>query len=205
VGNSAGINLTDGSNNIDIGNAGVAAEGNTIRVGKQGTQTATFIAGISGATVPGGVAVIADGSGHLGTVVSSQRFKSDIKSMDKTSEAILSLRPVTFRYKPELDPAGIAQFGLVAEEVEQVDPDLVARDLNGSVYTVRYEAINAMLLNEFQKEHHKVEQLEQNAAVARKTAETTLAVLRDRISIMSERIRQQAQQIDKVTLREPGF
>jgi Chaperone of endosialidase len=80
--------------------------------------------------------------------------------MDKASEAILALKPVTFRYKHELDPDGIRQFGLVAEQVEKVNPDLVARDAEGNVYTVRYEAVNAMLLNEFLKEHRKVEQQE---------------------------------------------
>jgi Chaperone of endosialidase len=96
---------------------------------------------------------------------SSERFKDAIKPMDKASEAILALKPVTFHYKKELDPDGIPQFGLVAEEVEKVDPDLVARDANGKVYTVRYEAVNAMLLNEFLKEHKTVQ--EQGATIAR--------------------------------------
>jgi uncharacterized coiled-coil protein SlyX len=109
-------------------------------------------------TVPNGVGVIVDSTGHLGTVVSSERFKDAIKPMDKASEAILALKPVTFRYKHELDPEGIAQFGLVAEQVEKVSPDLVARDEEGKPYTVRYEAVNAMLLNEFLKEHRKVEE-----------------------------------------------
>jgi hypothetical protein len=86
-------------------------------------------------------------------MVSSERFKTEIKAMDKASEAVLSLHPVTFRYKKALDPEGIPQFGLVAEEVEKVNPDLVARDEQGKPYTVRYEAVNAMLLNEFLKEH----------------------------------------------------
>ena len=159
LGFNAGFNLTTGSNNIDIGNTGVAAgESNTIRIGTEGTQKATFIAGISGVTVAGGVGVIIDTNGHLGTVVSSARFKDEIKPMDKASEAILALQPVTFRYKKELDPDGIPQFGLVAEQVEKVNPDLVARDEQGKPYTVRYEAVNAMLLNEFLKEHRKVEE-----------------------------------------------
>src|SRR5439155_7051831 len=103
-----------------------------------------FIAGISGATVPGGVGVIIDANGHLGTVTSSERFKEKIRPMDRASEAILALKPVTFRYKHELDPAGIPQFGLVAEQVEKVNPDLVVRDEEGKPYTVRYEAVNAM-------------------------------------------------------------
>jgi hypothetical protein len=131
----------------------------------RGTQTATYIAGISGATVPDGVGVIVDADGHLGTVVSSARFKAEIKPMDKASEAVLALKPVTFRYKHELDPAGIPQFGLVAEEVEKVNPDLVARDEQGKPFSVRYEAVNAMLLNEFLKEHRKVERLEKQVAL----------------------------------------
>jgi hypothetical protein len=160
VGASAGMNLTTGNFNIDIGNAGVAGESRAIRIGTTGTHARTFIAGISGATVPTGVGVIVGANGKLGTVVSSVRFKNEIKLMDKASEAILALKPVTFHYKHELDPEGIPQFGLVAEDVEKVNPDLVARDDQGKPYSVRYEAVNAMLLNEFLKEHRKVEQLE---------------------------------------------
>ncbi len=159
LGALAGENLTTGRNNIDIGNEGRAGESSTIRIGRTGSQTKTFIAGISGATVPTGVTVIVDGSGHLGTTTSSARFKDVIKPMDAVSEAILALKPVTFHYKKELDPDGVVQFGLVAEEVEKVNADLVVRDEQGKPYSVRYEAVNAMLLNEFLKEHAKVEQL----------------------------------------------
>jgi Chaperone of endosialidase len=99
-----------------------------------------------------------DSTGHLGTIKSSARYKDEIKPMDRESEAILALKPVTFRYKEELDPHGVRQFGLIAEQVEKVDPALVIRDDGGNVSTVRYEAVNAMLLNEFLKEHHKVEE-----------------------------------------------
>src|SRR5438874_2039234 len=160
LGLSAGVNLTTGNNNIDIGNNGVVGESKTIRIGRQGTQRTTFIAGMSGATVPTGVAVIVDSRGHLGTTTSSARFKDNIKPMDKASEAILALKPVTFCYKQELDPRGIPQFGLVAEDVEKVNPDLVARDEQGKPYTVRYEAVSAMLLNEFLKDHRKNERQE---------------------------------------------
>jgi hypothetical protein len=102
--------------------------------------------------------VVVGNDGHLGTVVSSERFKEAIKPMDKVSEAILSLQPVTFRYKQELDPNGISQFGLIAEQVDKVNPDLVVRGEDGKVTTVRYEAVNAMLLNEFLKEHRRVEE-----------------------------------------------
>jgi hypothetical protein len=100
----------------------------------------------------------------MGTTTSSARYKEKIQPMDRTSEAIHSLQPVTFRYKEELDPVGIPQFGLVAEEVAKVNPDLVARDEQGKPYSVRYEAVNAMLLNEFLKEHREVE--EQGATIA---------------------------------------
>jgi hypothetical protein len=162
LGYLAGQNLTTGSNNIDIGNQGIAAEANTIRVGTVGTQTATYIAGIRGVTVAGGVGVIVATNGQLGTTTSSERFKEAIKPMDKASEAILALQPVTFRYKKELDPEGIPQFGLIAEQVEKVNSDLVARDADGKVNTVRYEAVNAMLLNEFLKERRKVQELEKD-------------------------------------------
>src|SRR5207249_4051057 len=155
LGANAGQNLTTGDNNIDIGNAGVAGESNTIRIGTVRTHANTFIAGISGVTVAGGVGVIIDSKGHLGTVVSSERFKDEIKPMDRASEAILALRPVTFRYKHELDPKGIPQFGLVDQDVEKLNPALVARNAEGKVFTVRYEAVNAMLLNEFLKEHRR--------------------------------------------------
>jgi hypothetical protein len=161
LGNAAGAYIT-GINNIDIDNSGVAGENSTIRIGT--VQTATYIAGISGKTATGGAAVFVTSAGKLGTVTSSRRFKKDIADMAAASEALLALRPVTFRYKPELDKAGIPQYGLVAEEVAEVNPDLVVRDEKGEIYTVRYEAVNAMLLNEFLKEHHKVEKLEVTVA-----------------------------------------
>ena len=154
----AGFNLTTGDNNIDIGNGGVAGEAGIIRIGTAGTQTATFIAGIREAPLAHGAAVAVGitADGQLGVRASSARFKEAIKPMDKASEAIFSLQPVTFRYKKELDPQALPQFGLVAEQVAKVNPDLVARDAEGKPFTVRYEEVNAMLLNEFLKEHRKV-------------------------------------------------
>jgi uncharacterized coiled-coil protein SlyX len=169
LGSNAGVNLTTGSNNIYIGAPGVAGESNTIRIGTVGVQNTAYMRGISGATVASGVTVIVGSTGKLGTVQSSARFKEAIKPMDKASEAILALKPVTFRYKHELDPEGIPQFGLIAEEVERVNPDLVARDEQGKVYTVRYEAVNAMLLNEFLKEHGKVEEQEATISQVKST------------------------------------
>ena len=156
LGAFAGFAITAGDLNIDIGNLGFAGEANTIRIGD--VQNATYVAGISGQSSPGGVAVFVNSDGKLGITVSSQRFKDDIKTMDNASEAILALQPVTFRYKKKFDPTGAAQFGLVAEEVEKVDPDLVVRDKEGKPYSVRYDQVNAMLLNEFLKEHRKVEE-----------------------------------------------
>jgi hypothetical protein len=188
VGKSAGANLTIGDHNIDIGNPGAPGESSTIRMGRAGEQTATFIAGINGVTVPNGVGVIIDTNGQLGTIVSSKRFKDAVEPMDKASEAILALKPVAFRYKKELDPDGTPQFGLVAEEVEKVSPDLVARDEQGEPYTVRYEAVNAMLLNEFLKEHRKNEK-----------QETTIADLKAEIAALSATVKEQSAQIQRVS------
>jgi hypothetical protein len=189
LGVNAGVSLTTGDSNIDIGAPGGPAEAETIRIGVQGTQTRTFVAGISGSPIAGTGVVVAPG-GRLGTVASSQRFKDDIKPMDQASEAILALKPVTFHYKKEVDPDGIPQFGLVAEQVEKVNPDLIARDEEGKVYTVRYEAVNAMLLNEFLKEHCKNE--EQQA---------TIAELKSGMEALTAMVKEQAAQIQKVNAR----
>jgi hypothetical protein len=162
LGNAAGTNLTTGSGNIEIGHTGVAAEANTIRIGT--SQTRAFMAGVKNAVTSAGVPVYVNASGQLGTNPSSRRFKEEIATMEKKSEAILALHPVTFRYKQELDPKGTAQFGLIAEEVAQVDPDLVVREADGEIYAVRYEAVNAMLLNEFLKEHRTVQELKSTVA-----------------------------------------
>jgi len=158
LGASAGINLTTGDGNIDIDNPGVAGDSKTIRIGTP-LQRATYIAGISGATIPSGVSVVVDSEGHLGTITSSIRYKDAVETMAEASEAIFDLRPVTFRYRAALDPKGVPQFGLVAEEVAKVNRDLVARDREGKPFTVRYDAVNAMLLNEFLKEHKQVTEL----------------------------------------------
>jgi len=176
LGAGAGFNLTTGSNNIDIGNVGVAGDANTIHIGKQGTQTRTFVAGITGATVTGAAVMVNTTTGQLGIGgISSRRFKDEIKPMDKASEAILALQPVTFRYKKELDPDGVPPFGLVAEQVEKVNPALVTRDAKGEVYTVRYEAVNAMLLNEFLKEHRTVQELKKEIAALTATVQKVTA------------------------------
>src|SRR5439155_9992992 len=133
-------------NNIAIGHQGNPGESETIRIGN--LQIKTFIAGIRGVTtgINNAVPVMIDSAGQLGTMSSSRRFKNEIKPMDNASEAILALKPVTFHYKS--DATGTPQFGLIAEEVAEVNPDLVVRDEKGEIYSVRYDAVNAMLLNE---------------------------------------------------------
>ena len=201
LGSNAGINLTKGSNNIDIGNVGKAGEANVIRIGTQATQKSTFIAGISGTAVTGSTIVV-NSSGKLGVATSSARFKEAIKPMDKASEAILALKPVTFRYKEEVDPDATPQFGLVAEEVEKVAPDLVIHGEEGKPFTVRYEAVNAMLLNEFQKEHRKVQQQEATIAQIKSNAERQEAIIAEQqqeIKTLTASLKEQASQIQKVS------
>lgn len=156
LGFHAGYSLTTGDDNINIGNPGVPGDANTIRIGDSAHQSTTVIAGIYGVSVSG-LTVAIDSSNHLGTVGSSRRLKENIKPMDKASEAILALKPVTFHYKNEIDPAGKPQFGLVAEDVEKVSADLIVRDKEGKPYTVRYDAVNVMLLNEFLKARRQID------------------------------------------------
>jgi trimeric autotransporter adhesin len=201
LGYCAGVNLTAGDKNIYIGNLGVSAESDTIRIGSA-NHTRVFMAGIYGVTSSNGAAVYINPSGQLGTAPSSVRFKEEIEPMDKTSEAILALRPVTFRYKKEIDPDSTPQFGLVAEQVEKVNPDLVARDSKGKIYTVRYEAVNAMLLNEFLKEHRTVEQLKSTVAKQEANAakqEAINAELKSGIQTLTATTKKQASQIQKMS------
>jgi hypothetical protein len=178
LGLSAGFFQTTGSNNVYIGGgqSGVAGENNTIHIADSPNPgvaaTACYIAGIFGQTSANGVQVLIGPDNKLGTMTSSKRFKQDIKPMDKASEALLALKPVVFRYKKEIDPAGRSQFGLVAEDVEKTNPDLVVRDNDGKPYSVRYDQVNAMLLNEFLKEHkafveERGQVQEQGATIAR--------------------------------------
>ncbi len=195
LGVGGGGNLTTCNNNIDIGHSGVAGESAKIRIGTKGTHKNTYVAGIYGVSVARGIGVIVDSTGHLGTTTSSARFKEAIKPMDKASEAVLALQPMTFRYKHEIDPESIPQFGLVAEEVAKVNPDLVARDDQGKPYTVRYEAVNAMLLNEFLNEHRKVEALE--AKMAQQNSSN--AEQRKLIQTLAAELKEQKTQIRKVS------
>jgi hypothetical protein len=166
LGDDAGLEQITGGSNIYIGDVGLGGESNVIAIGNGPTGgTSFFVGAVYGVTTGSSTTlpVIVDNGGQLGTAPSAARFKKEIKPMDKTSESVLALKPVTFHYKS--DKTNTPQFGLVDEEVAAVDPDLVVRDNNGEIYSVRYDAVNAMLLNEFLKEHRKNEQ--QEATIAR--------------------------------------
>jgi hypothetical protein len=178
LGAGAGAFLTTGDDNIDIGNFGVADDSSTIRIGNE-FQTRTFIAAIRGVAtgIADAIPVLVDSNGQLGTLSSSRRFKRQIKPIDQASEAILALQPMTFHYKS--DKTDKPQFGLIAEEVAKVNPDLVVRDENGEIYTVRYDAVNAMLLNEFLKEHRRVQEQEVMIKQLKEEMESVLARLQE--------------------------
>jgi Chaperone of endosialidase len=194
------VNNTTGSYNIALGQnagSGVITASNVIAIGTAGNDVggSCYIGNIFGATSSNGTAVFVNSNGRLGNATSSRRFKEEIKPMDKASEALLALKPVTFRYKKEIDPHGVPQFGLVAEDVEKVNPDLVVRDKEGKAYSVRYDQVNAMLLNEFLKEHRafveehlKVQQLEENGAAQQKE-----------LNLLRSELKEQAAQIQRVS------
>jgi hypothetical protein len=186
IGASAGVNLTTGDNNIDIDNAGVSAEADTIRIGTQGTQTATFVAGVfGGPSIKKGCSVVADSTGMLGCSKSSVRYKRDIRDMGDASDKLMKLRPVTFRYKS--DSTGIPQYGLIAEEVEKVYPELVIDGSDGKAETVEYQVLPAMLLNEVQKQSRQLAQKDaQIAAMQRQLA--ALQKKDKEIDAMAERL-----------------
>jgi hypothetical protein len=174
----SGDAVTSASNVICIG---------SFVVGENVPNTA-YIGNIYNTISSGGIGVFVNSAGKLGTSTSSRRFKDEIKPMDKASEAILALKPVTFFYKKEIEPQRVPQFGLVAEDVEKVNPDLVVRDAEGKVNSVRYDQVNAMLLNEFLKEHRTVQ--EQGA---------TIAELRKGMEVLAATVKEQAAQIQKVS------
>jgi hypothetical protein len=197
IGSLALLNNITGNGNIALGSvagSGVITANNVIAIGAEGGDVSgsCFIGNIFGRTSSGGTAVFINSSGQLGTVLSSRRFKDEIKPMDKASEAILALKPVSFRYKEEIDPARSPQFGLVAEDVEEVNADLVVRDREGNVNTVRYDAVNAMLLNEFLKEHRKGQ--EQDATISQLKAELTRQ--QKEIKVLSAQIQKVSAQIE---------
>jgi hypothetical protein len=156
IGTSAGEKLTTGSNNIDIGNPGAEDDADTIKIGVSGTQTATFVAGISTAKLTG-AAVYVNAKGQLGVLASSERYKTSIKSLESNDEKLQRLRPVTFLLKNE--PDGALQYGLIAEEVAKVYPELVIRDRNGRIDGVRYDELAPILLNEVKKQSVAIQEL----------------------------------------------
>jgi endosialidase-like protein len=173
IGNRALSQNTTGGSNTALGftagsNVTTATDVICIGTGGANVDNSCYIGNIFNQTSSSGIPVLINSSNKLGTTTSSKRFKEDIKPMGVVSEALFSLTPVTFQYKKEIDPAGISQFGLVAEDVEKVNPDLVVCDKEGKPYSVRYDQVNAMLLNEFLKEHHKVQE-QQNEIEALKT------------------------------------
>ena len=193
IGGNALSNNTVGNSNTALGfNAGAAVTtaSNVICIGSfgQNVDDSCFIANIFGATSASGIGVFINSNGQLGTTTSSQRFKEEIKPMNRASEALFSLKPVAFRYKKEIDSAGTPQFGLVAEEVEKVNPDLVVRDKDGKAYSVRYDQVNAMLLNEFLKEHNAF--LEERSKVQQ---------LEAALEAVNARLKEQDARIEKVT------
>jgi uncharacterized coiled-coil protein SlyX len=178
LGSAAGLNLTTDNGNVCLG-AGV--------IGVGGESNTTRIRNVY-ASVASARAVYVNSDNKIGTLASSRRFKDEIKPMDKASETILALKPVTFRYKKEFDRDRTPMFGLVAEEVEKVNPDLVTRNDKGEIETVRYEAVNAMLLNEFLKEHRKVELQEATITQVKSTAakqEATIAKQQKQIEALT--------------------
>jgi hypothetical protein len=157
IGSQAGSNLTTGGLNIDIFNLGVAGESSTIRIGTDGLQTRTFVAGIRGVTTGGAaIPVLIDANGQLGTASSSRRYKFDIADIGDSTDSLMRLRPVTFRYRAQGEHAPL-QYGLIAEEVADVYPELIARNASGQVETVMYQFLAPMLLNEVQKQHRQIE------------------------------------------------
>jgi len=195
LGSGAGASATTGSNNVYVG-AGMQ--------GVAGESDACYVKSIFGQTSATGIPVLINSNNKLGTTMSSKRFKKEIRPMDKASDALLALKPVTFRYKEEIDPTGTTQFGLVAEQVEKVHPDLVVRDAERKPHSVRYDQVNAMLLNEFLKEHRKVEEQghqiqEQNCK--EQEQEATIAQLKKDLENVLARLEEQDSKIQQVSNR----
>ncbi len=194
LGFSAGVNNTSGSGNIYLAHGGVDGESNTIRIGSG--QQAAFIAGVYGATSGSGVPVYVNSNGQLGTLTSSRKYKQDIEDMGDVTSALMKLRPVTFFYKPEYDKGErTRQYGLIAEEVAKVYPDLVAYNPDGSVYTVRYQYLSSMLLNEVQKQYRRAE----NQAELIQNQQQKIEELESRLSRLEARMDEQHTGSSQVT------
>jgi uncharacterized coiled-coil protein SlyX len=185
LGFDAGYNVTTGSNNIEIGTEGTASDNNTIQLGVQGTQTKTLIAGIYGTTLTGS-AVYVTATGQLGVLGSSERFKTGIAPMPELSDKLNQLRPVTFHYKT--DRSSIQQYGLIAEEVDKIYPELVIRNPKGEIQGVRYEELAPMLLSEIQRQQKKI-----SAEGARLSEQS------DQIDALNRQHAEQAQQIEELS------
>jgi Chaperone of endosialidase len=175
LGNLAGSNQTTGSGNVYIGSGMVGAAGENDR---------TYIRNVYGSVASARIMYV-DSDNRIGTLSSSRRYKEEVKPMHKSSEGLFSLQPVTFRYKKDIDPAGTAQFGLIAEDVIKVNADLVTPDAEGKPYSVRYDQVNAMLLNEFLKEHKKVERLQATVAAQQKAFQSKLADHQKEIEVLA--------------------
>jgi Chaperone of endosialidase len=206
IGIRALLNSATGNGNIALGAfAGqfVTDASDVIAIGADGENVSgtCYIGNIFGVTSSMGSGVFINSLGKLGTMTSSRRFKDDIKPMDQASEALFGLKPITFRYKKEIDPARTSQFGLVAEEVEKVNPALVVRDKEGKPNSVRYDQVNAMLLNEFLKEHRKVEKLEATVAQQRRDFEATIAQLKKGMETLVAHSKEQDAKIQRVSDR----
>jgi hypothetical protein len=205
LGYNAGNKIVTGSNNINIGGSGPSDGSNTIRIGHNNTQSATFIAGISGTTISGADVVISS-TGQLGVVTSSARYKRDIRDMGGASAGLMRLRPVSFRYKD--DPSSILQYGLVAEEVERVYPELVTRGLDGKVQSVRYLEFTALLLNELQKRaqhmQRQASQLRELASQLQKQSSETQE-LTQRLETKDRQIAAQQREIDALKQQNAGI
>ncbi|MGC2626803.1 MAG: tail fiber domain-containing protein [Candidatus Udaeobacter sp.] len=211
IGVAALLNNITGASNTAVGVGAcqnVESANNVICIGANvvgaDVSNTCFIGSIRGVTTQhaDAIPVVIDSGGQLGTVSSSQRFKNQIKPMDKVSESLLGLKPVTFHYKG--DNTSTPQFGLIAEEVAEVNPDLVVRDADGKIYTVRYEAVNAMLLNEFLKEHRKVERQErklQEQDRSIQSQQATVEELKQEIRRLTETVKVEASEMQKVSAR----
>jgi hypothetical protein len=203
MGNQTLQSNTTGSHNTALG----SGAGNSVT-----TADNVIVIGIAGANVsdscyigniwnqPGGSqAVYVNSEGKLGAQVSSRRFKDKIKPMEQTSEVIYGLKPVSFRYKPEIEPTRPVGFGLIAEDVEKISADLVTRGGDGTVNSVRYDAVNAMLLNEFLKEHKTVQEQGATIAQQRTDFEAAIAQQQKEIEALTATVKEQAAQIQSVS------
>jgi hypothetical protein len=207
IGEETLLNNTIGTNNIALGDAAgisVATASNVIAIGSAGADVSNscFIGRIRGVTTANAdaIPVLIDSAGQLGTISSSRRFKNEIKPMAKASETILALKPVTFHYKS--DDTDTPQFGLIAEEVAEVNPDLVVRDEKGDIYTVRYDAVNAMLLNEFLKAHRQIQEQEATLTQLKSDSarqEATIVIQEQEIKALTADLKEQKALIQKVS------